>query len=271
MHTNGWTLILTRELRANLKTFFAWAIPVGLLVAIAQSVQPSMAAPDSLLAAKLEVLPEGMKQAFGMTAGDLSRPASYLAVNFIYVTLTSTLFAGLLGASMLAKEELHHTAEALLSLPISRGAVFAGKLVATLALAAAYQLVMAAAGIGTLAAVVTGDLQLPLLVQVFAGAGLLSLTFGAIGLLVSTLVKEARSASGATLGIVLGTYLLGVMATLGGKAEKAGVISPYKLVEPGDIVAADGLEGVKVAALVAIGVAAASAAFVRFSRRDIHA
>jgi len=90
----------------------------------------AMAGDGGLLGTKLAAMPEAMKRALGISVLDCSRPPAYLALNFVYATLTTSLFGGILGATIVAKEEAQRTAELLLTLPVSRERVLAGKAIA---------------------------------------------------------------------------------------------------------------------------------------------
>lgn len=267
----GVSLVFKRELRACLKTFLYWFVPVVGLVIMTISLQPSMAQDGGMLAAKLEMLPESLRQAFGVTVLDFTRPANYLATNLIYVTLTGSLLAGILGATLVAREEAQHTAEILLTLPVSRAQVLLGKAGVLAVYALGFHLLMALTSILSFQVVVGGEIEAGLIASLFGGTAALGVCFGGAGMLVATLVREPRSAGSAALGLVFGTYLLGVASGIAPKAEKLGWLSPFQAVEPGQIIANGGLDTVNTTALVLIGVACGAAAIVRYGRKDIHA
>jgi ABC-2 type transport system permease protein len=262
-------LIARRELRAQRNATLGWLIPLSLLMMMYASLQPQVAGDNGLLAAKLAVLPDGLKQAFNLTTTDFNRPVGYLSTNFLIVTLGASLFAGLLGANVVAREDAQRTAEAVLTLPVRRWQVLGGKLLAALTWLLVFFFVVGAAAGGSLARVATQPVEGGLIMSMFMGAFLLGVFFVAAGMLLATLA-QARVAPSMTMGLVLGTYFLGVIAKVSPKAEGAGALSPYRLVEPADIVQANGLEA-HAALLPLVALVLLVVAFAWFSKKDIHA
>jgi len=263
-------ILLGRELRGNLRGFAVWLLPIAGLLGLLCAMQPSFGANGGLLAAKLEAMPEAMRVALGLAIADFTRPAAYLATNFVFVALTTSLFAARLGAAVLAREEVLHTAELLYAQPASRAKILAGKAAALTVYSLAFPAILGAIAIAVLAAVAHQPLEPGLLVLLFAGAATLAICFAGAGMLAAALLPDKRAAGGAALGLVLGTYLLGALSAIAPPVAPLRWLSPFRILEPSRIVTA-GLDPARVAALVAIGVAFAAAAIARYRRQDIHA
>jgi ABC-2 type transport system permease protein len=263
-------LVTRRELSAQRNATLGWLIPLVLLMVMYGSLQPQVAGDNGLLAAKLALLPESVKQAFSLNATDFSSPVGYLSTNFIMVTLGASLFAGLLGANVVAREELQRTAESLLTLPVARWQVLSGKLVAALVCLASFHLVLGTASWAALAMVATQPVKGHLVAAMFLGAFLLGMFFVALGLGIGTLSPQARAAPMVSLGMVLGTYFLGVVGRVSPRAEAALLLSPYRLVEPADILRQGGLAP-RALMLVVTSLAVLAVAFGWFSKKDLHA
>ncbi len=265
----GAAILVRHELGASLRTFLAWLVPMACLLGLTCALQPSFAGDGGALAAKIQAMPETLRKAFGVELVDFRRPAAYLAINFLSVTLIASLFGGLLGARIVAKEETLHTAELLYAQPVSRVHILAGKAAAVAVYAIALPLALGLLAVAILAAVVPGPLEAGLMAALFGGAAALSVCFAGAGMLVAAVVRDARSAAGGALAIVLGTYFLGVLSAIAAPAAPLRWLSPYKLVEPIAILARGGLDPVGPAALVALGIAFAAAGIARHRRRDI--
>ncbi|HTJ47776.1 MAG TPA: ABC transporter permease subunit [Kofleriaceae bacterium] len=267
---NGARILFARELRAHRRTFLAWAVPVALLLVLFCALQPSFVA-SGMLEAKLAGLPDSMRKALGLTLVDFHRPPVYLATSFMYVTLPCGLFGALLGANIVAKEELLHTAELLYAQPASRASILVGKAGALAVYVIALPTVLGAVAMITLGAVVDAPLEGALVAQLFLGVAALALCFAGAGMLVAALVRDARAASPIALGLVVGTYFLGVLSALTPAAAPLRFVAPHKLVEPADIVSRGALDPVGALVLAAIGGGFAALAIVRYRRRDLHA
>jgi beta-exotoxin I transport system permease protein len=267
---DGAAIVFAHELRVNLRGLLAWLLPVGALLALTCALQRSYV-DSGLFEAKLQSLPAAMRHALGLELVDFRRPPVYLATNFLFVVLPSSLFAGLLGAALVAKEEILHTAELLYAQPASRGAILAGKAGALALHVIAFPATLGAIAIATLGAMAAAPLEAGLVAQLFAGAVTLAIAFAGLGMLIAALVRDARAAAPVALGLVFGTYLIGVISAIAAPAAPLRFLSPFKLVEPSTTVAAGGLAPVRAAALIALGVAAGALAIARYRRRDLHA
>jgi ABC-2 type transport system permease protein len=201
--TDATRIVFGHELRQSLRTWLWWTVPVGLMATLTCALQPALA--EGLLAAKLEAIPEALRSALGFAIVDFKRPAAYLATNFTPVTLSTALFAGLLGAAAIAKEETLRTAELLYAQPTSRGRILLGKAAAVAVYVLAFPIVLATLSSITLGLVAEQPLELDAIGEMFAGVLASSVCFGGVGLLIGALVRDKRSASGAALGVVLGS------------------------------------------------------------------
>ena len=261
-------IVLAHELRAHLRGALAWTLPLAALVALVCTLQPAMS--NGLLAAKLAAMPEAMRRAFGLEMLDLQRPVAYLATNFMMVSIGIAVFTGLLGSSILAKEETLHTAELLYTQPVSRAQLLAGKAACVALYAIAIPLVIALVAGGLLAAIADRPLEPAVLAQLFAGVTVLALCFGGAGLLIAAVVRDARSANGVVLGVVLGTFFLGVISAASPRVAPLRWLSPFKWVEPTAIVV-HGLAVIGAVGLTGVAVGCATLAIRQYRRRDLHA
>jgi ABC-2 type transport system permease protein len=261
--------VLQHELAAHRRRALAWGLPLAGLLVLVCALQPSLAAGP--LAAKIDALPEVMRRALGLAAVDFHRPAAYLATNFMHVTLVLGAFAAVLGASIIAKEETLRTAELLYTQPVSRVPILAGKALAVLSYVVAIPLALSIVPLAMLGAIADRPLEPGLVVALFVGVACASTCFAGAGMAVAALVRDARSATGAALGIVFATFSLGIVSAVTPAAAPLRWLSPFKLVEGPAIVGAGGLSPVRASALVAVGGVFAILAFARYRTRDLHA
>jgi ABC-2 type transport system permease protein len=261
-------LVYRRELAANARTALRWGVPLAALLAIVCALQPSLA--DGPLAAKLGSLPAALRDGLGLAIVDFHRPPAYLATNFTYVVLGAALFAGTVGAAIVAKEEVHHTAELLYTRPARRRAILVGKALAVATYAVALPAVLAAVALALLAAVVDRPLEPAGIAALFVMVACVALCFAGACMAIATLVRDPRNAGGAALGLVFGTFAAGIVSALAPAVAWLRWLSPFKWLEAVAI-ATGGLDLVRAAFLVALGFAAAAVAVVRYERKDLHA
>lgn len=262
--------VLRRELGFAWRSLLAWAIPGMAMIGLTASMQPEMAKEGSLFVAKLEMVPKELLVAFGIQAPDLGDPASYLATNFTVYELLGAAFAGILGATVLSKEEAFGTGELLYTAPVARRTVVLAKVAAGLALVELYALGLAAAAFAAFAAVGVTLARPAVLAAMFVAAGALFAATFALGLLATVRSTRPRNATSVALGVIFGLYGLHVVGGLSDALAALRALSPFRYAEAARVVAAHGLPA-EVAVLPAVTLVAVVVSCVLFERKDIHA
>lgn len=262
--------VFRRELGFAWRSLLVWSIPGMAMIGMTVSMQPEMSKEGSLFAAKLEMVPKEILIAFGAQGADFAEPASYLATNFTVYQLIGAAFAGILGATMLAKEEAFGTGELLYAMPVARRTVVLAKVAAGLVLVELFALGLAVAAFGTFAAIGVTLARPGVIAAMFLTAGALFASMFALGLLVTVRSSRPRNAASAALGLMFGLYGLNVVGALSGSLAALRGLSPFRHAEAAQVVAAGGIPG-GVLILVALTIAATAAACLLFERKDLHA
>ena len=267
---DGILSIVKRELRANRNRFLSWTIPLGLLVFMALSMFPEMAK-QGLIDAKLKAMPEALRTAMGFGKINLNEAMGfYGSAISLYVTLVGGMFAALLGANALAKEESERTAEFLLTKPVSRGAIVVGKAGAVIAYVVLFNLVMTLVSYLALEAYASGQYAMDTFLAVSVAHLLIVATLAALGFFASALLSRSRSVLPIAMGGVLGTYLLGVFSQISDGMAVLGWFSPFQYAASADIVEAGGLPAGALALFV-LTVGGFVGAYWLYGRKDITA
>jgi len=264
--------VLRRELRAGRKSFLGWTIPSALLLLLGMSAFPTISQGTIDINAMMKNLPTGLKAAFGLGALDMKTGVGYFALrSYLMTALIGGIYAALLGATILAKEQGDRTAEFLLTKPISRAQVVGQKAAAVVLYVLLYNA----------AAVVTALLSFWIFVPsdgyavgdlfpLFVGQALITLTFGALGFLISTALRKTRGAIPLALGGVLGAFLLSTLSAVSESLRWLRWLSPFKYEDAVDIVLS-GLPAWRSLALLGVAAASIALAFPLYQRKDIHA
>lgn len=198
---------------------------------------------------------------------NLMSPAGYLTVEFFsYMPLIVGIFAVLSGSGLLAGDEEAGTLDLLLSYPISRMQLFAGRwlaFVSAMAGIVALSWLGLAGGLRWSAMDVSpAELALPCL-SLWAQL----LVFGCLGLLLSMVLPSRRLAA-MTAGLVLvASFFLTSLARIDASLEEAARFSPLNYYQAGE--ALDGMNWVWFLGLVAVALVLSMLAAWRFQRRDI--
>ncbi len=213
-------------------------------------------------------IPEGAR-AFISDTQDFLSPVGYLSSQIFYLMLPMLLgiLAISLGSSLIAREEKEGTLELLMSRPISRSSLLLAKAVTGMIIlsgAALLAFITTAIGVKLV--------KLPLDIKHIALATfvcfLLSVSFGAIAYMITTLGKARSASIGLTTVIALGGYIVSSLSVVATWLMGPAYFVPFNYYHPAEI-----LNGSYSFAepLVFIGIllAAGLIAWVAFRKRDI--
>ena len=121
-------LVLLHEMRQNAKMLAVWSVVIGGMVVLCVAMFPDISAQSEDFTAMFSSLGV-FTEAFGMDQLSIGEPLGFFGVECGAVLgIGGAFFAAYLGVRMLSKEESEHTAEFLLTHPVSRAGVVAAKL-----------------------------------------------------------------------------------------------------------------------------------------------
>lgn len=184
------------------------------------------------------------------------------------LSLCGSILAALLGGSMLGREEGERTGEWLLTHPVGRGKVFAGKLLAVATLLFGMNLVCAV-GTGLSFPMIGESLNVKSFVLFFVSQFVMHMEIACISMLISSFMR--RSAGFIGLGVALVMYFLYLIASALEELEAITYITPFAYCDPAKIFSDGCIDMVR----MCIGIAAATlfglTAFIRWCRKDIAA
>lgn len=204
----------------------------------------------------LDVLPLGSAIGFyGIETGTM------LAVG-------GTMFAAFTGIGMLAKEEGGHTAEFLLTHPISRSRVVLEKLLAMASLLLVFNIISAL--IGWLCFVLIGEALTPCTFLLFhLTQFILHLEIGCICFGISAFAR--RTQIGVGLGIALLLYFLSLIINMVDSVSFLRYVTPFSYAEASGIFTNGTVDGVLLGIGCFVMAAFVAAGFLKYNRKDIAA
>ncbi|MGX7417684.1 ABC transporter permease subunit [Carnobacterium gallinarum] len=213
--------ILKIEWRTQFKSVFVWCGVVGLILLLFMSVFPSMknAGLADIVNSKMNALPQNILKIFNLNdSGSLLNVMGYFAYVFQYIVLASGIYAVLLGSQSLIKEESDGTIEFLYAQPITRKELVWTKFIASLSILIVFWAITFS--LSTILVLLfknsndRSSVVLAKLSTIFLNDGLILIALLAIGFFCSTLLQSSKQATGLSLGIVFGTYVLGVLSEI---------------------------------------------------------
>jgi ABC-2 type transport system permease protein len=219
------------------------------------------------LGALIDMLPPELIEAFGMEG--FMAPAGYLRGNLYDVLVPLVLgWASIAFASGLtAAEEDAGRLELVLAQPVSRGAAFAGRVLAVFAWTA---LLTASVAVFQLASDALFGLEIAidrLLVTILV-CGLLGMLHGALALAIAGFLPRPSVVVGISLVVLIGGFVVAALFPLSDQLRPWAQVSPWDWALGNDPLV-NGAEAWRVAVLALPAVGLAVIGLVGFGRRDI--
>ncbi len=259
--------LFRHELKQGKSSFWIWTSAIGFLLAVCVFLFPEMKGQMDGMN-ELFASMGSFTAAFGMDRLNFGTLTGFYAIECGNVLgLGGAFFASLCAAGMLSKEERDHTAEFVLTHPVSRVRIVTEKLVAVLIQITAMNLMIYLLAIGCMA--VIGE-QIPWreLSLLHLAYYILQLELAGICFGISAFVR--RGSIGIGLGIAAMMYFLNLISNIAEVAEFLKYITPFGYCEGAEIVTNGSLDGFMVAIGTVIGLAGVLAAYLQYTRKDIH-
>jgi len=268
------TNLYFKELKRYRNSFIGWSLSIIVFSFLGMAFYPMLMHGDMLkqITAFLEnPIMKNMMTAFGASIDIWTNVLGFYSTrNAMFIMLIGSFFSMLLAGKILAREEQEKTAEFLLAKPVTRLEVVRSKLAVYLTYLILLNIVISIIGFLSLE-IFKGDSQYSLkafFIHWFY-ALLLMLTFGAIGLFLSLLIKRGRPITNLSIGIIVGAYFIDILSRVTPAADKFGYLSPFKFVDSGVLRPDYTLAGWRVMYFLGISLVLFILTFVLYKKKDI--
>ena len=260
--------IIKLEFKSNLKTLLIWSITVGLMIFSFMLMFPMME--ESLTKmGDLYSNMAGFSAAFG-----LDKLSIYTAMGFYgtevgaVLSLGGALFAALLGAGILSKEEGGHTAEFLLTSPISRVNIAFQKLFALIIIIFSFELIcISMAALSFL--LINESITMPEFLLYHLAQFSMHIEIACICFCISAFAKKANAGLG--LGIATILYFADIMVKTIPDLKPLKYITPFYYSGAADIFSSGKIDGILILIGILVSIISVLVAFIKYSKKDITA
>lgn len=258
--------IFKHELKRGRLALCIWAAAISFMLAVCVLIYPEM---SSQMGEMTDMFSQmgSFTAAFGMDKINFGEFIGFFGVECGNVMgLGGAFFAALIGISALAKEEKEHTADFLLTHPVSRTSVIAQKLGAVIAQIVILNLIVIA--VTALSVLIIGEkAEVGTFALLFLAYFLMQLEVSAITFGISAFLR--RGGLGLGLGLAAIFYFLNIIANLMEDTKPLKYITPFGYTDSADIISGKTLNGGYLAVGMALMAAGAAAAFWQYLRKDI--
>ncbi len=254
------------ELRKGRLSWIIWTAAMTFVLALCVLIYPMMEEQMAELSQSLAAM-GGLSEAMGLDEGLFTDFTSYFAMECSETLgLGGAILASILGASALSKEEREHTAEFLLTHPISRAYVVTSKLLSIYTRLLALNLTVAL-GTALCIALLAIEADFGLLALVFLSNLLLQIEIASLCFFLSATLT--RGGLGVGLGLSLGFYVLNLLSSITEQTEFLQYLTPFAYANGGEIVADGALHAGYLTIGLVLTVAAVAATYWCYGKKDI--
>ena len=258
--------IIKREMKANIKPLIIWIAVISFIMFGASIEFASFQGDPGINEAMDQFKP--MFDAMG-AVGDMTTAEGFLSMVSIYIYLPLVIYSGLLGSSIISKEEKDRTAEYLFTLPINRYKVIFSKMV----VAFIYSFIINVSIIFTVflsfGRYDVSDFFTGFMINLSIGVFLTQMIFLTIGMFLSASLRQYKKSGSILISILIGTYMLSMLVGIVEKAEFLKYIIPFQYFPIADM-AEGNFELIYIIITTIIVVTTTYGTFYFYKRRDLY-
>ena len=258
--------VFFHELKRGRISLLIWSAAIAFMLAICVIIYPEMKSQMGDISAMFADM-GSFSEAFGMDKINFGSFTGFFGVECGNVLgLGGAFFAAIIGISALSKEEKEHTAEFLLTHPVSRTAVIEQKLFAVFAQITILNIAVAA--ITAVSIVAIGeDADVKTVFLLFLSYFILQIEIAAITFGISAFIKG--NGLGIGLGIAVVFYFLNIIANLTENTEFLKYLTPFGYTEGSDIISSGKIEIKYLSVGLLFTALGITAAFIKYTKKDI--
>lgn len=260
-------ILVKHELKQGKISFLIWTASIAFLLAVCVFLFPEMKGQMEDVSDMFASM-GSFSAAFGMDRLNFGTLTGFYAVECgNLLGLGGAFYASLCAVSILSKEENGRTAEFLLTHPVSRIRIVTEKLISVLIQITAMNLIIYMISISSIAAIGEEipwkEMNLLHFAYYLLQIELVGICFG-----ISSFLRKGTAGVG--LGIAVTMYFLNLIANIADAADFLKYITPFGFCEGADIVSNGRLDGTMAAIGIVLGIGGIAAAYLKYTRKDIH-
>jgi len=258
--------LLKHELRLGKTSFLLWTAGISFMLGICILIYPEMAGQMNELSTMFAEM-GSFTAAFGMDQLNFGEFKGYFGIECgNTLGIGGALFAALIGISALAKEEKEHTAEFLLTHPITRERIFAEKLFSVILQVVLMNCIVAVFTVGT--TVIIGE-SLPWResIMLMIAYLLMQLEIAIITFGLSAYLNGGNIGIG--LGLALLLYCTNLISNLIENGKNLKYITPYAYADSAHIFTVGTPEVKYILSGWAIAIIVLTAGYFKYRKKDI--
>lgn len=229
--------MLKKEFKDNLKSLVIWIIIFILLFSCVYVIYPSImnSANSSMMNEMLKSFPPEVVKMFNMDISNINTAFGWLKTEgSTFLILLGSVYSGILGATILSKEEANKTIEYLESKPVSRNKIITNKIICGLLNITIMYVTVYLFNVCGMK--ISNDLDIKMLTIISLTPLLTCYVVFLLSMFISELIKKKKKAY--TVGIIISFlgYVLQILSSMSDKVEFLKYITPFTLSDSRDLI-----------------------------------
>ncbi len=224
------TQLTVFQIKTNKKQIIGWSISIFSIMFLYMILFPSV---QDMAQIKMDAMPEELMQFMGMDDfSDMSNYMTYFAMIYNMILIAISIFATVLGAGIIAKEEKNKTIEFLYSLEVSRIEMYISKFLT------AYVGVIVVIMCATISTIICGVINggetfdLMMVITMVKGSGVIPFVFLGVGTMIAGITSKVSGGSAGSVIVIL-CYVLGFLSTMvSDNLSWFKYLSPFEVLSP---------------------------------------
>lgn len=259
-----------REMKVNFKSFIIWLLVLIGVFLIAFLMYPSIINSDNikLMNEMMEMFPEEMLKAFNMDISSIDSAFGWLkSEGFVFVLLIIGCYSGIIGSTILLKEESDKTIEYLNSLPIKRNNIIFSKVLCGLIYITLMVVLLGLFNFIGLSLSGEFDKQQYILLSVTPLFSSYVIYF--ICMFLSTFTHKTKKMLGISLGIVLVSYVFQMLSTMAETTEFLKYFSVFTLADIRNVIVDISINPIMVVISICLSILFFVLTIVRYNKKEL--
>lgn len=261
--------LFLRELKAHRRSLIFWCIAIFFMIISSIGKFTAYAETGQSMNELLSQIPASIKAVLGMGDFDLTKISGFYGMLYLYLLLMATIHAALLGANIIAKEEMDKTAEFLLVKPVSRGKIITAKLLAALFNIVVFNLVTLVFSVTLMGKYTKGEDITREIFILMVGMFILQLMFLVIGTATAAAGKRPGSAASVATAILVVTFIISSAININSSLALFRYITPFEYFRADKLLNGGGFDPVFVILSLVIITVLVFVTYASYQKRDL--
>lgn len=234
--------MLKRELKVNLKSLVIWSLIIVSMFILVFLIYPSIMQDADKVNEFVKTMPEEILSVINMDIISINTVSGWLLTEgYLIINLLGSCFFAILGGTILLKEENDGTIDFLFSKPLKKSQIVSSKLFTGIIYVLVFNVIISLTTLIGLK--MSHDFNFNHWLLSSTAPIFIHLFFFILAMLVSNYFKRTNKSVTVNLGIVLGSYILGVLSLMSDKLEFLKYFSPFEYINSDSIVLNNNLNG----------------------------